>query len=302
VLFTRSDVWRVADEKVDGKTQSTQAYYVELSLPDAAQEPGKQPGTRKPSFVLLQTFSPAASKGGGGTANNMTSWLAAECDYTKTNHPRLVSVPLNNQNNVLGPLQFDNNLNSDPDISRLLSLLGQGGSSVHLGNVIVLPFADHSFLYVRPLYVLASSGGSSAFPLLRYVAVGTQNNVALGTSLRDALQKLFSTSEPIPGLEPGAGTTAPVESAPSTFKPGGSAPPTSAPPALSAEVRQIVDDLLTHQTAAESAFAKGDFAAYGREEAAIKSDTDKLRAALKGSGSPSATASPSGGAPSPSSH
>ena len=106
----------------------------------------------------------------------MTAWLAAQSDYTTTNHPKLIAVPLNNSVNVLGPLQFDNNINTDPIISPEISLLSQHGSSVILGNVIVLPFNNDSFLYVRPLYVLASGGaGGTAFPQLHEVIVGTQN-------------------------------------------------------------------------------------------------------------------------------
>ncbi|MDQ6748339.1 MAG: UPF0182 family protein, partial [Candidatus Dormibacteraeota bacterium] len=288
VLFTRSDVWRVADETINDSTQPTQAYYVELTLP----------GDSKPSFVLLQTFSPARLASGGGTANNMTAWLAAQSDYTTTNHPKLVAVPLNNQNNVLGPLQFDNNLNSDPVVSQTKTLLGQGGSSVRFGNVIVLPFNNHSFLYVRPLYVLASSGGGTgAFPLLRYVLVGTQNNVALGTSLSDALQKLFNTQQPIPGLDAAAaGVGVPPPAPPG---PGNQPSPTPGPggAGIPPAARAVIDDLLTHQAAAQAALSTGDFAAYGREEAAIKADADKLRVLLGSSpvasATPAATPSPS---------
>ncbi|MFN2452556.1 MAG: UPF0182 family protein, partial [Candidatus Dormibacteria bacterium] len=291
VLFTRSDVWRVADETINDATQPTQAYYVELTLPDDS----------KPSFVLLQTFSPARLASGGGTANNMTAWLAAQSDYTTTNHPKLVAVPLNNQNNVLGPLQFDNNLNSDPVVSQTKTLLGQGGSSVHFGNVIVLPFNNHSFLYVRPLYVLASSGGGTgAFPLLRYVLVGTQNNVALGTSLSDALQKLFNTTQPIPGLDATVpGSTAPP---PGTPAPGNQPSPSPGPGSavIPPAARAVIDDLLAHQAAAQVALSASDFAAYGREEAAIKADADKLRLLLGGTSTSTTSATPGTATPSPS--
>ena len=59
-----------------GRNQATTAYYVEVTLP----------GTDSPQFVLLQTFSPGAS-GSGTSANNMTAWLAAECDYTTHERP-----------------------------------------------------------------------------------------------------------------------------------------------------------------------------------------------------------------------
>jgi len=54
------------------------------------------------------------------------------------------------RDNVLGPLQFDNNINTNQVISSEISLLDQHGSTVTLGNVIILPFNNDSFLYVRP--------------------------------------------------------------------------------------------------------------------------------------------------------
>lgn len=267
VFFNRSDFYRPAEELIDGSQQRAQAYYVEATLP----------GESKPQFVLLQTFSPASS-GGGAAANNMTAWLAAKSDYTATNHPQLVAVPLNNATNVLGPLQFDNNINTDPAISQRLTLLGQNGSHVILGNVIVLPFNNQSFLYVRPLYVVASSaGGNTSFPQLQYVIVGKQDKVVMDTSFPAALQTLFATTEPIPGLGPQP--TGP--SASPTPQPSGSptAPATSTTP-VSSEVLRLVNDLLDHEAKAQAAFQSGDFATYGSEQAAIKKDTDSLRALL----------------------
>ena len=130
----------------------------------------------------------------------MTAWLAAECDYTGTNEPKLVAVRLNNADNVLGPLQFDNNINTNPQISSEITLLSHNGSVVTLGNVIVLPFNNDSFLYIRPLYVTAASNGGTAFPQLQEVIVGDQSNVQQGTSFSAALQTLLGTTQPIPGL------------------------------------------------------------------------------------------------------
>ena len=123
----------------------------------------------------------------------MTAWMAAECDYTGTNDPKLVAVRLNNADNVLGPLQFDNNINTNPKISSEISLLSQHGSTVTLGNVIILPFNNDSFLYIRPLYVTAAANGGTAFPQLQEVIVGTQTSIAQGTSFNAALQALLNT-------------------------------------------------------------------------------------------------------------
>jgi uncharacterized membrane protein (UPF0182 family) len=175
VFFQGADLFNIAQESVDGTNEATTAYYVEAELPDTA----------SPQFVLLQTFSPGAN-GSGGAANNMTAWLAAECNYTGTNEPKLVSVRLNNADNVLGPLQFDNNINTNPTISSEISLLGQHGSVVTLGNVIILPFNNDSFLYIRPLYVTAASNGGTSFPQLQEVIVGHDHLDAVAITLGDA--------------------------------------------------------------------------------------------------------------------
>jgi uncharacterized membrane protein (UPF0182 family) len=268
VLFTKSDVWRVADEKINGTQTPTQAYYVEMTLP----------GKTKPEFVLLQTFSPATNSGNGGSANNMTAWLAAESDYTTTDHPKLVAVPMNNGSNVLGPLQFDNNINTNPTISKQLSLLSSGGSQVVLGNVIVLPFNNDSFLYVRPLYVLATNadGSTSSFPQLDYVIAGTKDNVAMDTSLSSALQQLFNTQQPIPGLAAATSSPGAVPPAPS---PGTTAPsPSASSGVLSGAEEQLLNDLLQHESNAEQALSRGDLVTYAQEEAAVTKDADQLRA------------------------
>src|SRR5439155_398696 len=184
VFFNGSDRYRISQELINNYQQDTQPYYIEATLP----------GESSPQFLLFQTFSPGTS-GSGSSANNMTAWLAAKCDYTKTNHPKLVAVRLNNADNVLGPLQFDNNITANRDVSQQITLLGQQRSQVILGNVIVLPFNNQSFLYVRPFYVLAASASGSSFPLLQYVIVGTQTQVADDTSLSGAIQKLLNTTQ-----------------------------------------------------------------------------------------------------------
>ena len=284
VFYNGSDRYQIAQELINGQQQNTQAYYVELTLP----------GDSSPSFVLLQTFSPGQS-GSGSAANNMTAWLAAECDYTTTNHPHLVAVRLNNADNVLGPLQFDNNINTNPQISSQRTLLSQQGSQVVFGNVIVLPFNNDSFLYVRPFYVLASSNGGSSFPLLQYVIVGTQNNVALGTSFSSALQSLFNTSQPIPGLPTSpSGTTPPTSPTPT---PGTSPTPTPSGPAtppatLSQQVLNALNQLIADENTAQTALKAGNFSAFGAAQDKVKSDIATLQSLLGQQPQPSPSPSP----------
>ena len=279
VFYDGSDVFNIAQESLNGTNQATTAYYVEAELP----------GTSTPQFILLQTFSPAAS-GGGTTANNMTAWLAAECNYTNTNNPKLVAVRLNNADNVLGPLQFDNNINTNPTISSEISLLGQHGSTVTLGNVIILPFNNDSFLYIRPLYVTAAANGNSSFPQLQEVIVGDQSNVAQGTSFAAALAALINNNTAIPGLPIPTGSTGTVTTTPTpspsvspTPSPSAGATPTPTVTPTGSLAQQIIDldnRLVTDNAAAEAALKAGNFTAYGADEAKVQQDLTQLQTLL----------------------
>jgi uncharacterized membrane protein (UPF0182 family) len=276
VFYDGSDLFNIAQESLNGTNQSTTAYYVEATLPD----------TSNPQFVLLQTFSPGAS-GSGNAANNMTAWLAAECDYTLTNDPKLVSVRLNNADNVLGPLQFDNNINTNPQISSEISLLGQHGSTVTLGNVIILPFNNDSFLYIRPLYVTAAANGGTAFPQLQEVIVGTQTSIAQGTSFNLALQALLNTDTPIPGLSnPTTGTSpspSPSTSPSASPSPGTSPTPGATPTPTGTVEQQIIaldSKIVSDNSAAEAALMAGNFTLYGADEAKLQKDLQSLATLL----------------------
>jgi uncharacterized protein len=274
VFYQGADLFNIAQESLNGANQSTTAYYVEATLP----------GASSPQFVLLQTFSPGAN-GGGTSANNMTAWLAAQCDYTGTDDPKLVAVRLNNADNVLGPLQFDNNINTNPQISSEISLLSQHGSTVTLGNVIILPFNNDSFLYIRPLYVTAQANGGTAFPQLQEVIVGTQTSIAQGTSFNLALQALLNTSSPIPGLSnnPGGVTPSPSPS-PSTSptpSPSPGATPTPIPTGtLQQQIIALDSKIVADNSAAEAALMAGNFTLYGVDEAKVQKDLQQLQTLL----------------------
>ena len=291
-FFSKNDFYSPSQGlQPDGTVVTTTPQYVELTLP----------GNPTPQFVLMQTFSPYQS-GSGGQASNMTAWLAAESDYTTTDHPPLVAVPLGNNTNVRGPYQFDNNSNTDPTISEERTLVGQSGSQVYLGNVIVLPFNDDSFLFVRPFYVLPNQASGVSFPQLRFVIVGTQNSVAMGTSLSAAIATLYNVTTLPSGLAP-PGSTAPASpEATPVASPGASPNPTARPSAsapaggYTAQELAIISDLVTQEANLKADYASGNLSAAGQAQAAINSDISQLELLLAAGGvslpTPSVTASP----------
>ena len=297
-FFAKNDFYSPSQGlQPDGTVVTTTPQYVELTLP----------GNPTPQFVLMETFSPYQS-GSGGQASNMTAWLAAESDYTTTDHPPLVAVPLGNNTNVRGPYQFDNNSNTDPTISEERTLVGQSGSQVYLGNVIVLPFNDDSFLFVRPFYVLPNQASGVSFPQLRFVIVGTQNSVAMGTSLSAAIATLYNVTTLPTGLAP-PGTTAPASpEATPVASPGASPTPTASPsvspPAggYTSQELAIISGLVTQEANLKADYASGNLSAAGQAQAAINSDISQLELLLAAGGVslPTPSVTPAAASPTPS--
>lgn len=290
-FFAKNDFYSASQGiQPDGTVVPTTPQYVELSLP----------GSSTPQFVLMQTFSPYQS-GSGGQATNMTAWLAAESDYTVTSHPTLVAVPLGNNTNVRGPYQFDNNSNTDPTISQERTLVGQSGSQVYLGNVIVLPFNDDSFLYVRPFYVLPNQSSGASFPQLRFVIVGTQDRVVMATDLTSAIQTLYGVTTVPPGLSPPTSSLPPTTSPSATpgATPGPSPTPGTSPSVpvggYTPQELATISDLVTQEANLKAAYQSGNLAAAGQAQAAINADISQLDQLLKASGVtlPTPSASPS---------
>ncbi|GIX07722.1 MAG: hypothetical protein KatS3mg115_2125 [Candidatus Poribacteria bacterium] len=61
---------------------------------------------------------------------------------------------------VDGPEQVENRIDQDTELSGQFSLLGQRGSEVIRGNLLLLPVpterGDHALVYVEPVYLRAS--------------------------------------------------------------------------------------------------------------------------------------------------
>ncbi len=109
---------------------------------------------------------------------------------------------------VDGPSLVAARIDATQSISSKISLLNQNGSSVQLGNVLMIPIAD-SLLYIQPLYVQSSR---NTFPELQGVIAVYGKQAALGTggpnndaqqALQDALTQVFQA--PV-STSPGGGS------------------------------------------------------------------------------------------------
>ena len=166
--------------------------------------------------------------------DNMIAWIAARSDFP--GYGEMIVYKLSKDNLILGPLQIEATIDQDTTIARQLTLWDQRGSRVIRGNLLVVPI-DQSFLYVEPVFLLAEG---TNIPQLKRVIVSDGNHLAMESTLAEALQVVF-----------GERPSAPQETL-------------EAPQAPTSGAREALSD-------AEQALRRGDWTAFGRAWAQLKS-------------------------------
>lgn len=167
VFYNREDLWGLPREIYKGQQQEVSPYYVNMQLP----------GEQGVSFVLFTPFTPSRK-------DNMVAWLAVSSDVDE--YGRMVAFNFGKQHVVFGPMQIEAQIDQDTEISKMLSLWNQSGSTVIRGNLLVYPI-DGSILYVEPLFLAAQA---SQLPQLKRVIVSDGTKVEIGSDLPDALAAL----------------------------------------------------------------------------------------------------------------
>jgi hypothetical protein len=135
VFYNQEDLWEIPDEMYGDSRQKMEPYYVIIKLPEGDKE----------EFLLMTPFTPSKK-------DNMIAWLAGRSDLP--NYGNLLVYKLPKEKLVYGPMQIEARIDQHTDISRELSLWGQGGSRVIRGNLLAIPISD-SFIYVEPIYLEA---------------------------------------------------------------------------------------------------------------------------------------------------
>ena len=169
---------------------------------------------------------------------------------------------------VDSPTLVASRIESNPAVSQLTTLLGQRGSQVRPGNLLVVP-VENSLLYFRSLYVQAENNPIPVFQ--RAIAVSGQE-VAIAPDVPGALAQLSGTA-----ATPAPGENEPPQ--PNTPLPEGGGPGGSA------------DELLVRAqqafAAADAALARSDLAEYQRRVNEARALVDQ---AARASGPPNPTA------------
>ena len=143
----------------------------------------KVPGQNQQSFNLLDAFVPIS---GQSQIQTLSGFMVAGSDPGHYGQLQMFVTPRNNP--VNGPAIVAAKIDATASVSGKISLLNQEGSSVLLGNVLMIPVAD-SLLYIQPLYVESSR---NAIPeLQQVVAVYGSLPAAIGPTLASALSQVF---------------------------------------------------------------------------------------------------------------
>jgi uncharacterized membrane protein (UPF0182 family) len=110
----------------------------------------------------------------------------------------LIEYTMPEDRQIDGPGQIGDFIDQDPTASSQFTLLGQEGSEVIKGNMLVVPIED-SLLYVQPIYLAADTGGSG-IPQFKRVVASYNSRIEIGESLDEVLLALFgATTEPPDG-------------------------------------------------------------------------------------------------------
>ncbi|MCU1655989.1 MAG: conserved rane protein of unknown function, partial [Pseudonocardiales bacterium] len=153
-------------------------------------DPNATSGDQPPYYVL------ADAPGGNGStpefqlttpmmvnnSPNLAAFISANSD-PGPNYGKITVRVVTNNGAIQGPQQIANVFKTNTQISKDISLLNQGQSSIIHGNLLTLPVGG-TFLYVEPLYV------QSSYPTLQRVLVSYGDKIGYGATLADALSDL----------------------------------------------------------------------------------------------------------------
>ncbi|HVY08561.1 MAG TPA: UPF0182 family protein [Mycobacteriales bacterium] len=244
-FYNGTEFWNVPYDPTiaDGTSTIPQpSYYLTMS-PDG--------GTTPPVFSLTSSLVSLSRR-------NLTAYLSVN-SQPGPNYGKFTLLTLPANTGLAGPGQVQNELDSNTTISPQLTLLSSGGSRIIKGNLLTVPVAG-SMLYVEPLYVQAAGG--QTFPVLRKFLAYSGGNGAYESTLSEALNAVFGVKGGTPAAPSGG------SGEPTTVTP----PPTT----TSSDLQQAIAAAQRDEAKAESALRNGDFAAYGRYQAALKNDLRRI--------------------------
>ena len=172
VLYRNDDLWNIARNTANRQSASSigtkmDSYYTMLKTSDSSEE----------KLGLVVPYTPYNKQ-------NIIAYLVG----TYENDNKLKLYKFNSDNNILGPMQLENQIEQDEAISEELKALNVAGTKL-IKDMIIVPI-ENTLLYVQPIYQVLLN--ESQVPILKKVVVASGNKLAIGNNLQDAIEKLVS--------------------------------------------------------------------------------------------------------------
>ena len=189
VFINNGDPWEIARNPATTPPETTRGQFEAGNRPMAPYYLLMQlPGDEELSYLILQPFTAA-------TRPNMVSFLVARSSLS--DYGDMISFELPRDSFVDGPGQVGARINQNPEISREFTLLGQQGSQVIQGNMLVVPI-EESVVYFQPVYLAARGTGTgndiTALPEFKFAIVAFGDTIVMRESLAEALMAVFGGS------------------------------------------------------------------------------------------------------------
>ncbi len=171
ILYRKDDLWDFAkyNNTIITKSSGTvlKPYYTMFNL------------NGKSEIGLIQVYTPDSKQ-------NLISYLVGT---TEGNANKLKLYKFTQDSNILGPMQLDNQIEQDEQISSEIKALNTTGTRV-TKDMVVVP-VNNTLLYVESIYQTMLNE-ESKIPILKKVVVASGNKVAIGDNLENALKNLLS--------------------------------------------------------------------------------------------------------------
>jgi uncharacterized membrane protein (UPF0182 family) len=226
-FYQREDVWQFATERYRNNFQPVEPYYTMINFPDETHI----------EFVLIIPFTPQ-------NKNVLNAWIAGRSDIP--HYGKIIVYTLPKGVEELGPRQIEARIDQNTEMSRALSLWGQGSSQVIRGNMLAVPLFTPNrlyILYVEPIFLQATD---AQLPEIKRVAAADTLRVVWAAEFNKAIQMLI-------------GQTQQQASAALTAAPTGG--PAGASASVRSQLRQVIDAFQSYKDST----GKGDFTAAGRQ-------------------------------------
>ena len=173
-FYNKSDLYTIANEKYESEIKPVNPYYNLIQLNEYNKDNAE--------LVLMLPYTLY-------NRENMVSWIAV--GNKGDNYGKFVSYKFPQNVNIYGPLQIENLIDNNPEISKELTLWDSGGSKVIRGNLMVIP-VNGTILYIEPVYL--TSDNQASIPAVKRVIAACGNKLVMEETIEKALAKLFETT------------------------------------------------------------------------------------------------------------